>query len=218
MLDQTLLNLRQQQAFSNREVVVLIAPALTKERFDREYTWKNYFWHKPNKYDFVSQHWANNWSDYENFVALPALTYLLDLEQHTNTRVIPNIVYKEFCQIMMSNSYKAIFLVAHHICQPDFDAIEFADGAVSINDMKNFFLQQEETAEKVSLLLFVCQVADLKNDIYLVSPLIQSVAAATWNIPLHGGIRFIYHWCKCLDGTRTLSDAYHQAIEDFTKI
>lgn len=219
MINQTLINLRQQQPFSSKETAVLIAPALSQKRFERERDWGKSalkrLWQRPNVYDFVSLQGREEWSDYETDVVLPTFIHLTTLEQQTSTRVIPDITYSEFCEIVLCGRYQAVFLVAHHIQKTNLDAIEFADGARPINEITSFFLQQKATTHKVNLLLFVCQGTDLKVDLYTQSPLLQSVAAAGWNMPLHESVRFIYHWCACLDGKRTLIEAYHQAIDNF---
>lgn len=219
MFQCTLLNMRQNQnaVFSTNEAAVLVAPALTEERFNRERSWGKYFWQKKGRYDFVSIHWANNWQDYEQFVVLPTLLYLSDIEKYSSTRVIPDITFTEFCEICMSGRYKAIFLIAHHAIRTEIDGIEFSDGIIPLTELNSFLLSEPTKMQKVSLLFFVCESAPIKEEIYSKSALVQSIASATWSIPLHAGARFICLWCLGLDGYHSMLDAYHLAIDKFIK-
>ena len=104
--------------------------------------------------------------------------------------------------------------MAHHIQTSDVDAIEFADGGKSIKEIETFFLQQKESVKYINLFLFVCNSSGLKEVVYEL-PLFEAVAAASWYVPLHEGVQFIYHWVSCLNNERTLTEAYHQAIKEF---
>ena len=119
MLETTLLRLRQQQPFSSNDVVVLVTPALSQKRYNREMSWGksaiSQLWQKRGLYDFVVRQRKETWAEYEDKVVLRTFLHLVDIEKQTSACVIPDITFSEFCAIILRGRYKAVFLVAHHI-------------------------------------------------------------------------------------------------------
>lgn len=131
------------------------------------------------------------------------------LKNSRPAHLIVHADYKTFRQCMRAEAFSLVVLAAHHVTGEQ-AAIEFADGCEPLENVMAF-LKELQRPEKVSLINIVCNSQPLELELHGKAPAIQSVATASWEVPIAAGVDFAACWLAELDGRKTLLDAYHQA-------
>lgn len=195
-------------------VAVLNTIPLTQERFNSELHpgWvSRWVLRKPKDFllGLVSMYpnWAI-WEVYEEGLALPALQELDEIKRTTNVVLDFDVTWEQFQLAIHSRLFDVVFLLAHHFGE----YIEFADGGVFFEDVKQFLLSFH-TERKVSVIFMVCQAEEMKEVKFENITGIASIGCAAWNLPVRESYQFTRHWVSCFGDGATLADAYSNAIE-----
>lgn len=225
MIARTLERIQNESKLTTREVVLMIAPALSKARVEFESRTPSLIrrWFG-RRYEFVQNQSYSGWEDYERYVALPALSEILQLREATQATVLPDVSFRCFRRIALQEGrYQLAFLVAHHVTLEtaanrssvrSWEGIEFADGAWPWHDVDTV-LRSITGSPPLSIVFIVCEAKKWGDELHREYALIGATAAAPWRMPLVPSLRFTRMWIQGLNGMQTTSEAYALAEREF---
>ena len=220
----TFQNILNQEKIHNKEVALMIAPPLSKDRFDKEKRFPSLKDRlKGIIRDFIPAILPaiNNWDQYLNIVVAPILIDLQKLRLKTESNIVADVTYQDFKKIFSSNKYKVVFLVAHHIParknkrkEKNNGWIEFANGGIP-NEIVFEDLKNHQANSKISMIFMVCNLQKLTKLHFREIHSFHSVSAASWELPFKTSMKFAAEWILQMNGEQSLAEAYDQAIIDF---
>jgi len=214
----TLAHLQTEQIITSEQVALCLTIPLSKTRFMREKDgvnwWGRLFGHSIDFARRVAENFEPWWENdegkgYKHRVVIPVLTYITDLRETTRVAVFPDITLEKFREIMTDTGYRFVILVAHHYQ----DRIEFAGGGIRIDKVEALF-SKAFVPVSVSYYFLVCEAGDLGEKLYKKGELF-SQASSDAEIPVVPALHFLSVWIQELDGSQTLSQAYHAALSRY---
>lgn len=216
-MQQTLINLQEEEQMNTSRVVICLTIPLTKKRFlaekDSAGWWGRLFSQSTDfarnfSETFAEPYWdGENGTGYQYRVALPVLQSLLILNEETQATIVPDCTLPLLKTLLIDERFRLLILLAHHYN----DRIEFTGGGVSISEVKKLFAG---TGKRLSLCLLVCESESmgiaLKD-----SKAIRSLVSSPYELSVVHAAEFTVCWLKAMDGQKTLSQSYHEAIHNY---
>lgn len=202
-------HLHDEQPLHCSRVAVLICPALNRGRFFKERK-PPPWWKKKNHLtpEFVKLQcrYHPNWEDYLQKVVAPLVPNLEYLHLNTNATVIVDATWKDFKSIFKAPDFELLLLLAHHSAEKE--AIEFAGQMVPVEQFHSF-ITNTKRVKAISIFFIACHSKSFSLPLQSLNTPINSIAWASWAMPMIESMEFIATLVKSLDGTHTLSQAYH---------
>lgn len=218
-------NIDREKKIAPHEVAMLIAPPLTQDRFKEELRYPTLSDRiRVRIRDFIPTNATlyPNWKVYNSAIAYPILLELKELRTKTSCYIIPDVKFEDFKKALTYDAFKVVFLVAHQIPPEKYrkkglenGGVEFVDGGVSLDRVSNFLKTEAANRRSVSFVYLICELQKIAEAAMPDLPAFNMIASAYWKLPFVRCIQFAKTWIMQLDGGKTLSEAYDEAITQF---
>jgi hypothetical protein len=168
--------------------------------------------HTKKRRDFVfrSLYLHQSWEEYDAAIATPVLSELVKTQDNTPATIDLEVSWAQFQKAVLSGLFEAFFLFAHHFD----DKIEFADGGIEISKVDDFLTRNKVDGPR-HFVFMVCRAEAFEKSKIEFPESISSVATVGWNIPVIEAYVFSRFWVQNMDGERSFSEAYGEAIGQY---
>lgn len=208
-----------EQPVHAQKVVLLNTIPLFEQRYTadlRQPSWLSELSFRTKKQrDFArnSLYLYRNWEEYDAGIATPVLSELIKTRDNTPATIDLEVSWLQFQKSVLSGLFDAFFLFAHHFN----DKIEFSDGGIEMSEVFAF-LNKNRTISPRHFVFMVCRAAIFEKSKIEFPESISSIATADWNIPVLEAYFFSRLWVQNLDGERSFSEAYSEAISQYLNL